>query len=282
MSHMLHLPYIRFVSIFASIWMLIVLPQSGDAQRTPGNPAVGTIAAVGTLVLHGGGHVSHELRTAFTQFAGGDQAKIVIVPTADVSTPTDRSRLLDWQRCHPQSVQLLHAESREEANREDFSRVLDEATGVWFSGGKQGYLVSVYENTPVIDRIKKLIDRGGVVGGTSAGAAIASTPMLIYDRMQDGFEFLPGTIIDQHFLTKGRLPRLQTALANYPNFVGFGIDEATALVVRGNQIEVLGDSTVTVCLANLNNQEQYVRALKPGDKGDLLALRQLAKSRHQE
>ena len=196
------------------------------------------------------------------------------------STPTDRSRLLDWQRCHPQSVQLLHAESREEANREDFSRVLDEATGVWFSGGKQGYLVSVYENTPVIDRIKKLIDRGGVVGGTSAGAAIASTPMLIYDRMQDGFEFLPGTIIDQHFLTKGRLPRLQTALANYPSFVGFGIDEATALVVRGNQFEVLGDSTVTVCLANLNNQEQYVRALKPGDKGDLLALRQLAKSRH--
>lgn len=103
--------------------------------------------------------------------------------------------------------------------------------------------------------------------------------MLIFDRMQNGFEFLPGTIIDQHFLAKGRLPRLQTALEHYPNYVGFGIDEATALVVRGNQIEVLGDSTVTVCLAKSDNQEQYVRELKPGEKSDLLTLKQLAKSR---
>jgi cyanophycinase len=248
--------------------------ETPDVQNRP-TPK----AAFGTLVLHGGGHVSQDLRTAFTKYAGGSNAKIVIVPTADVSTPLDPGRLLDWKRCNPRSVQLLHAESHEQASHVEFSRVLDDATGVWFSGGKQGYLVSIYDNTPVVDRIKKLIQRGGVVGGTSAGAAAASTPMLIYDRMQKGFEFFPGTIVDQHFLAKGRLPRLQSALEQFPTYVGFGIDEATALVVRGTELEVLGESTVTVCLAKSDSREPYVRELRPGEKGDLTALKQAAKLR---
>lgn len=239
-------------------------------------------APVGRLVLHGGGHVSQELREKFTHWAGGNQARIVIVPTADVSTPTDPSRLADWERCKPQHVQLLHADSREQASSESFSKILDQATGVWFSGGKQGYLVSVYQGTPVIDRIKKIIDRGGVVGGTSAGAAVASTPMLIYDRMQSGFEFLPGTIIDQHFLAKGRLPRLLKALEFHPSYVGFGVDEATALVINGRQIEVVGDSSVTICIAKSNYRDQVVRTLKSGDKEDLLILKRSAQSRLQD
>lgn len=261
-------------TLSASIWAINARPalsqpdlQSSQAPK----------AAVGTLVLHGGGHVSQELRAAFTQYAGGSDAKIVVVPTADVSTPLDPARLLDWKRCNPRSVHLLHAESHEQASRTEFSQVLDDATGVWFSGGKQGYLVSIYDNTPVIDRIKKLIERGGVVGGTSAGAAVASTPMLIYDRMQRGFEFLPGTIIDQHFLAKRRLPRLQSALEQFPTYVGLGIDEATALVVRGPELEVLGESTVTVCFAKSAGRESFVRELKPGEKGNLTALKQAAK-----
>ena len=171
MSRLLRSTYINFVTtaFLATNWLLILLPQQTFAQRI-----LGSTAAVGTLVLHGGGHVSHDLRTAFTQYAGGRDAKIVIVPTADVSNPTDLSRLSDWQRCNPHSVQLLHADSRDEASKEQFSRVLDEATGV------------------------------------------------------------------------------------------------------------LGESTVTVCLAHANNQEQYVRELKRGDKGDLRALKKLAKSRLQE
>ena len=263
---------LTITSLFASTWGISVRPAFSQVNPAPQ-------AAFGTLVLHGGGHVSHDLREAFTKFAGGNDAKIVIVPTADVSTPLDPGRLLDWKRCNPRSVQLLHAESHEQASHADFSRVLDDATGVWFSGGKQGYLVSVYDNTPVIERIKKLIERGGVVGGTSAGAAVASTPMLIYDRMQRGFEFLPGTIVDQHFLAKGRLPRLQSALEQFPTYVGFGIDEATALVVRGTELEVLGESTVTVCLAKTASREPYVHELKPGEKGDLTALKQAAKLR---
>ncbi len=272
-------PQKKSVGLLFAICMQFTSSPHLSAQQLDG--AASTLAVAGTLFLHGGGHVSHEIRQAFTKSAGGENAKIVIVPTADVSTPTDRSRILDWQRCNPRSVQLLHAESREIANQEAFSRILDDATGVWFSGGKQGYLVSVYESTPVIERIKKLIQRGGVVGGTSAGAAVASTPMLIYDRLQNGFEFLPGTIIDQHFLAKGRLPRLQAALEKYPRYVGFGIDEATALVVRGNKLEVLGESTVTVCLADAERQEPYVRELKPGDTEDLVELRKLARTRTQ-
>lgn len=263
---------LTITSLFASTCEISLRPAFSQVRPAPK-------AAVGTLVLHGGGHVSHDLREAFTKFAGGNDAKIVIVPTADVSTPLDPGRLVDWKRCNPRSVQLLHAESHEQARRAEFSSVLDDATGVWFSGGKQGYLVSIYDNTPVIDRIKKLIERGGVVGGTSAGAAVASTPMLIYDRLQRGFEFLPGTIVDQHFLAKGRLPRLQSALEQFPTYVGFGIDEATALVVRGTELEVLGETTVTVCLAKTASREPYVHELKPGEKGDLTALKQAAKLR---
>ena len=93
MSHLLRSHCFSRVTIafVVSIWMMFELPRSTYAQRTEGNPA-STATAVGTLVLHGGGHVSHELRKTFTQFAGGESAKIVIVPTADVSTPTDRSR----------------------------------------------------------------------------------------------------------------------------------------------------------------------------------------------
>lgn len=297
LTHAPRFKHFLFVTLLASVCPMSFLLQPALGQSTTtatdnqtrnknsqrsDDGKLPTNAATGTLFLHGGGYVSPETRTAFTQYAGGNKAKIVIVPTADVSTPTDPGRLIDWQRCNPQSVELLHAESREEANRDDFSRSLDNATGVWFSGGKQGYLVNVYEGTPVIERIKKLVKRGGVVGGTSAGAAIASTPMLIYDRMQNGFEFFPGTIIDQHFLAKGRLPRLQAALEQFPTYVGFGIDEATALIVRGRQIEVLGESTVTVCLAKTDQQKPFVRELKAGEKADFLLLKQMAEKRVQK
>lgn len=297
LTHTWRVLHSRFVTLLASVCTMSFLLQSAHAQVAVADSSketrnkssqrsddsdLSSSTATGTLFLHGGGYVSPEARKAFTQYAGGNKAKIVIVPTADVSTPTDQSRLIDWQRCNPLSVELLHAESHEEASRDEFSRSLDDATGVWFSGGKQGYLVNVYEGTPVIERIKKLVKRGGVVGGTSAGAAIASTPMLIYDRMQNGFEFLPGTIIDQHFLAKGRLPRLQAALEQFPTYVGFGIDEATALIVRGRQIEVLGDSTVTVCLAKTGQQKPFVRELKAGEKADFLLLKQMAEKRVQK
>ncbi len=233
----------------------------------------------GILYLHGGGYVSDSQREQFTELAGGAKAKIVIIPTADVSTPLDPVRIHDWQRTRPADVQLLHAENRQQAERSEFSRILDDATGVWFSGGKQGYLVGMYENTPVLDRVRKLLSRGGVVGGTSAGAAIASTPMLIFDRMVQGFEFLPGTIVDQHFLAKDRLGRLMTALESFPSYVGLGIDEQTVLVVRGNRLEVSGESKVMVCLGKTSKHPQQVISLSDGESEDLIKLKQFAKQR---
>ncbi len=257
------------------LWLTTILVHPLSAQYDPHYPEP-LPPLNGNLFLHGGGSVSQEMREAFTQIAGGKKARIVIIPTADVSDPTDPSRLDDWQDCEPEDVRLLHATSREEALTDRFSEILDQATGVWFSGGKQGYLVHIYEETPVIARIQKLIQRGGIVGGTSAGAAIASTPMLIFDRMQSGFEFLPGTIVDQHFLAKNRLPRLLKALESHPSYVGFGIDENTALLVKGRRLEVMGRSTVTVCFSNSPNHEADIRQMKPGDKLDLIALRRFA------
>ncbi len=264
----------RLLTYFCSIVGVIfgiAAPATCDAQDASGPR--------GILYLHGGGYVSDSQREQFTELAGGPNAKIVIIPTADVSTPLDPVRVHDWRRARPADVQLLHAENRQQAERSDFSRILDDATGVWFSGGKQGYLVGMYENTPVLDRVRKLLSRGGVVGGTSAGAAIASTPMLIFDRMVQGFEFLPGTIVDQHFIAKDRLGRLMTALESFPSYVGLGIDEQTVLVVRGNRLEVSGASKVVVCLGKTSKHAQQVITLNDGESEDLVKLKQFAKQR---
>ena len=125
-----------------------------------------------------------------------------------------------------------------------------------------------------------MLARGGVVGGTSAGAAIQSKVMIAggqtEPRMATGLDLLPGAIIDQHFLARKRHDRLVAAVTKHPECVGFGIDEGTALVVRGRRLEVLGNSTVTVILAASNGRPLREFQLKSGERHDLTMLRRAA------
>ena len=160
-----------------------------------------------------------------------------------------------------------------------FEALLENATGIWFSGGKQSRLTEIYAGTRVEEGIVKLMARGGVVGGTSAGAAIASKVMLVYDEMRTGFDFLPGSIVDQHFFAKNRTDRLRRAVDSNPVRVGFGIDEKTALIVRGRGLEVVGDSIVLVTIAASADRPVRTEILAPGKRADLIALRRAAQSR---
>ncbi len=233
----------------------------------------------GTLFLHGGGVVDSEMRSTFVKLAGGKQSRIVVIPTADTSDPLDTKKIEVWRGAEPRSVDFLHVESREEVAALECDALLSNATAVWFSGGKQTRLIDIYGDTKVELGIKKLLARGGVVGGTSAGTAIASQVMLVYDQFKTGFNFLPRTIVDQHFFAKERTSRLRRALEQHPDQVGFGIDEKTALIIRGRQIEVIGSSNVMVMIAASADRPARTEILKPGDRGDLVSLRRAAKSR---
>ena len=233
----------------------------------------------GTLFLHGGGTVDSAMRQRFTMLAGGKDARIVVIPTADTSDPLDAKKLAVWLEHQPKSVEFLHAESRAQVTDSSFEALLDNATSVWFSGGKQTLLIEIYAGTKVEDGIMKLLSRGGIVGGTSAGTAIASKVMLVYDDMRTGFDFLPGAIVDQHFFAKKRTDRLLRAMEKHPDRVGFGIDEKTALIVRGRQLEVMGASDVLVTIAASADRAARTEILKPGMRADLNALRRAAQSR---
>ena len=239
----------------------------------------------GSLIIGGGGSLPAEIIDQFIKLAGGEKAHLVIIPTASIRADReDTTSLLEpWQKHKPASLVLLHTRSRDEAKGDEFVKPLKKATGVWFLGGAQSRITDAYLDTPVEKEILALLKRGGVVGGSSAGAAIQSRLMIARGRdvaeLQKGFDLLPGTIIDQHFLARKRQPRLVGAVAKHPLKVGLGIDEGTALLVQGRLIKVMGRSSVTVCLAASKTKPAQQRQVTAGQYLDLTALRRAARDR---
>jgi cyanophycinase len=228
-------------------------------------------SASGSLVICGGGRLPEAVPQRFLELAGGSEARIVLIPTAetDSGVRVAAENADRWRQRGAASVHLLHTRSRAEANDPAFLRPLTEATGVWFGGGNQSRLSESYVDTAVEFQLKALLDRGGVIGGTSAGAAIMTRVMITGGRTKAtegrGFDLLPGAVVDQHFLKRNRLERLRGLLADHPDLVGFGIDEGTALVFRGDRLSVLGDSHVVACWPAASERAAQLEILKPGD-----------------
>ncbi|MCY2985082.1 MAG: cyanophycinase [Planctomycetota bacterium] len=267
----------RLVCWFAAI-LIQGIPGTAMAQFDPvGQEPLPPIE--GTLFLHGGGIVNAEMRSLFVSLAGGKEARIVVIPTADQSNPLDPKEIDLWLEHNPRSVETLHAESRDLVDEANAEKRIANATGVWFGGGKQSRLIDVYSGTNVEQEILKLLTRGGVVGGTSAGAAIASKVMLVQEGFREGFDLLPGTVIDQQFDARSRSERLRRIVDKHPDRVGFGIDERTALIVRGRQLFVVGESSVHVALAASTERPVRTDVLKSGQRADLLAFRRAAQAR---
>ncbi|MBY0513772.1 MAG: cyanophycinase, partial [Gemmataceae bacterium] len=218
-------------------------------------------------------------------------AKIVVIPTAsaDADDPNKaESFTKEWAEAKPASVVVLHTRDRKTADGPSFAAPLTTATAVWFPGGDQTRIVQAYRGTLVETELKKLHARGGVIGGTSAGAAVMSDVMIEGGtdtaRVGPGLGFLPGFIVDQHFVARKRQPRLEGAVAAHPGYVGLGIDENTAVVLTGRSGKVVGDSTVTVCLAKGAGRPALAEVLaKPSANWagglDLFQLRRAAANR---
>ena len=194
----------------------------------------------------------------FVEVSGGKRARIAIVPTASSLADTGRryERLFDSLGAH--SAVALPWSERRETTREDWLKKLEDATGIFLTGGNQLRISTVLGGTPVAKAIRKANARGVPVGGTSAGAAILSehmiamggegpTPHAGMATLAPGLGLTNRVIIDQHFRQRDRLGRLLTALAYNPFAIGIGLDEDTAAFIDGSdRIEVVGAGAITI------------------------------------
>jgi cyanophycinase len=175
-------------------------------------------------------------------------------------------------------VELLHTLDPKQADDPSFVKPLREATAAWLGGGDQTRLAKAYRGTAVEKELRRLLQRGGVIGGTSAGASIMSSIMITGGNptahVGEGFGLLPDVIIDQHFENRKRQQRLIGVLKQHKNCLGLGIDEQTAVIVQGHEFRVLGDANVVICcIPQTANPQADLQVLKPGARGDLVRLR---------
>lgn len=215
----------------------------------------------GTLVIIGGHEDKMGEKKILRLIAERAKGKKLVVATVATSEPEET-----WQEYRAlftelgvRNIEHLDVRTREQALSEECSRYLQDAAVVFFTGGDQLKITSQLGDSVVYRQIHLVLQNGGTVAGTSAGASVMSTTMLISGegdqspeiqdaiRMAPGFGFLPDAVIDQHFAERGRIGRLLAAIAQNPRLLGIGIDEDTSIVVTGNeQFEVVGNGSVYV------------------------------------
>jgi cyanophycinase len=276
----------KFVVQFHAVLCLLLLTGQLAAQaKLPALPEKAARPIAGKLVICGGGAMPDPVRDAFVKLAGGEKARLVIIPTASETADQikDEVYLKPWQKYNMASIVVLHTRDRDRANDAVFVKPLTEATAVWLGGGSQTKLAEAYLHTAVHKELHALLKRDGVIGGTSAGAAVMSKLMIASGNpkanLGEGFGFLDHFVVDQHFLKRNRMPRLAAVIRQYPQMVGLGIDEETAVLVSGRTIKVLGNSEALACLAASKVRAEKVERLKSGDVADLLALSRAAFAR---
>lgn len=221
----------------------------------------------GSLVIAGGGQLDGTgIIEKFIELAGGPAAKIVIVPTAGGNArgdgsliPYDAARVLaSWKARGLTNVHMLHTHDRRVADTDSFASIMTGASGVWFNGGRQWNIVDSYAGTRTYRAFHDVLSRGGVIGGSSAGATIQGTylvrgavagaqiMMAPEPEHQDAFNFLRKSAIDQHVDARNRWNDLIPVMDKFPDYIGIGLSESTAIVVRGDRFEIVGKGDVAV------------------------------------
>lgn len=215
----------------------------------------------GALVIIGGAEDRQGdcvILREFVRLAGGMKAHIAVM-TAATGMPKEvgDDYIRIFERLGAELVEVVHTERREDAKREDSLRIIEQTTGIFFTGGDQARIVNFIKGTPLDAAIHKRHEEGAVIGGTSAGAAMmpdemilggasVSNPSVDAVSMGPGMGFLPGIVVDQHFAQRGRLGRLLAALVLQPAMLGLGIDEDTSIIVNGDEFQVVGQGCITV------------------------------------
>lgn len=245
----------------------------------------------GTVIVVGGGQVGPDIWKRFIAAAGGPDALIIDVPTAggDTVYPPSRRGPAGLYRAGAKNVVLLHTVDRKVADSDSFPALLAKAGGVWFEGGRQWHLVDSYAGTRTEQAFMAVLARGGVIGGSSAGASILASYLLRGARSGNtiimapgyevGFGYLRGTAIDQHVVARERLRDLaDSLLPKHPELLGLSEDEGTAWVVWGDTAEIVGRNKAFAYGGKDTDPGKPFLTLFPGDKYDLGARRVIRRS----
>ena len=242
----------------------------------------------GTLVIQGGGSADGTgIMETFANLAGGRNAKIIIVPTAGGNRTADGKIAVyeedkivaPWKKLGLTNVHMLHTHDPKVADTEEFAKVLRDASGVWFNGGRQWNVVDSYAKTLTLKEFHNVLARGGVIGGSSAGAtiqgdylvrgAIAGSEIVMTPEPEHehGFAFLRKVAIDQHIITRNRWDDIIPVIKKYPEMLGIGLSEGTAIVVTGDKFNVIGKWKVAIHDNHRVYQpwEKPYYVLSPGD-----------------
>jgi cyanophycinase len=250
----------------------------------------------GALVIVGGGKVGDEILGRMFALGGGKDAALVVIPTASGAEdyPTDWSGLKMFKDFGATNITLLHTKDRTVADSESFVKPITAAKIVWFVGGRQWRLADSYLHTRTQREIEAVLDRGGVVAGSSAGASIISSYMvrgavennfiMMAQGHEEGFGLMKGVAIDQHMLTRNRQDDLEEVVEKHPELLGIGLDESTAIVVQGQQFEVIGASKIAIHDGRIvkgaqerNGGRKKYFFMGPGEKYDLTKLERIGK-----
>ncbi|MFC1499851.1 cyanophycinase [Candidatus Zixiibacteriota bacterium] len=240
----------------------------------------------GALVIVGGGRVGEDVWGRFLELAGGaSEARLIVVPTAGGSEEYDEERVVStWRNRGVEQVKMLHTIDPEVADTEDFVKDLREATAVWFNGGRQWRLTDAYLNTLTFQEFHNVLSRGGVIGGSSAGATIQGSylargapegnQIMMSPGHEESFGFLKNSAIDQHIDARGRWTDLYEVIVAHPELLGIGISEGTAVVVTGDIFEVIGPGKVAIHDARRTfayGDTVHYSVLEPGEWFDIVS-----------
>lgn len=276
---------------FAGALVTITLLCSGLPLYAQDAPEYGPPR--GALVIVGGGSMAGTgIVEKFIALGGGaDTGRFVIVPTAGGNRSEDgtvraydEERVLaSWRALGVKNVTMLHTHDPKVADTEAFVASLEHATGVWFNGGRQWNIVDSYAGTRAYRAMHNVLARGGVIGGSSAGATIQGDylvrgdtkgPQIVMTEEPDhqaGFGFLRRSAIDQHINTRNRWDDIIPLIQQRPDLLGIGLSEGTAIVVTGDSFEVMGKYMVAVhdnTRAYLPWEKPYF-VLAPGSRYDM-------------
>lgn len=255
----------------------------------------------GALVIDGGsgGRDRMKIFHRFVELAGGKNARIVVIPTAlgsveEFDIEDFRKASLGASEMQPASMTMLHTRDRATADSPEFVGPIRNATGIWFGGGRQWRLVDAYGGTRSEREFRKVLERGGAIGGSSAGATIQGSFLsrgdtnvntIMLGDHQRGFAYLKNVAIDQHVVARGRELDLIKILNdpqgkmkdghNRRALLGLGIDEGSAVVVTRNKLEVIGKPSggaliydPSIWAPTLPDKRKFIR-LGPGSIYDL-------------
>lgn len=262
----------RFANTTILLLLVLVLPAAAQ-QR---------------LLVIGGGDRPPDAMKKFVEWSGGARSRILVITWAS-GVPEESFLSLQKGLQAAGAGMAEHAPVRplDDNGRAKFIEMINNATGVFFSGGDQNRIMDVLADETLLQLIKAKYNSGTPFGGTSAGAAVMSDPMMTGEAdlkvldgkkvgVRKGLGLIPNVIFDQHFLVRQRHNRLFGLILENPRMLGIGIDEDTAVMIEDNRLLTVEGKTQVVFMHSRNDRRPFtLDFLIDGERFDLKKRRSL-------